>query len=195
MPPSYVPETSMVDETAWLPLAVGHDGRSVGGSVGGSVGTVPDAVKVQLLLVTESQEFCCTRAPETVELSLTFRHFPPLLLTTLCMLDIASAAGEGIEVVQTGARMPRMNAIMERWIRSCRTELLDRTLIWHHAHLVHALREYEEFYNQHRPPRALTTAAPLRPLPEPLEPDALVHLDVRRCDRLGGILHEYQNDA
>jgi transposase len=41
----------------------------------------------------------------------------------------AVLAGEGIEVVKTGVRMPRMNAIMERWIRSCRAELLDRTLI------------------------------------------------------------------
>ncbi|WP_051573150.1 hypothetical protein [Streptomyces sp. PRh5] len=36
---------------------------------------------------------------------------------------------EGIKVIQTGVQMPRMNAITERWVRSCRTELLDRTLI------------------------------------------------------------------
>ncbi|MGO4752234.1 hypothetical protein AB4212_27105 [Streptomyces sp. 2MCAF27] len=29
---------------------------------------------------------------------------------------------EGVKVVQTGARIPRMNAIMEHWVRSCRTE-------------------------------------------------------------------------
>ncbi|MFB6784615.1 integrase core domain-containing protein [Streptomyces sp. NPDC056352] len=105
-------------------------------------------------------------------------------------------AKEGIKVVQTGVRMPRMNAIMERWIRSCRTELLDRTLIWDHAHLLHALREYEAFYNAHRPHRTLTGAAPLRRLPEPItEPDRLVHLDVHRRDRLSGILHEYQHAA
>jgi transposase InsO family protein len=57
---------------------------------------------------------------------------------------------EDIETVQTGVRMPRMNAIMERWVRSCRTELLDRTLVWNQAHLLHALREYEAFYNEHR---------------------------------------------
>ncbi|MET8810354.1 integrase core domain-containing protein [Streptomyces sp. NPDC004546] len=75
---------------------------------------------------------------------------------------------EGIEVVQTGVRMPRMNALIERWVRSCRTELLDRTLIWNQAHLLHALREYEQFYNQHRPHRTLASAAPLSPLPEPI---------------------------
>ncbi|MFC5204095.1 integrase core domain-containing protein [Streptomyces kaempferi] len=107
----------------------------------------------------------------------------------------AVLADEGIEVVRTGVRMPRMNAIMERWIRSCRTELLDRTLIWNQTQLLHALHEYETFFNQHRPHRTLAAAAPLRPLPEPLESDRLVHLDVRRRDRLGGILREYQHAA
>jgi transposase InsO family protein len=92
--------------------------------------------------------------------------------------------------------MPRMNAIMERWVRSCRTEPLDRTLVWNRAHLLHALRDYEAFYNEHRPHRTLAGAAPLRPLPEPItEPDRLTRLGVYRHDRLGGILHEYQHAA
>ncbi|WLQ38600.1 integrase [Streptomyces laculatispora] len=49
---------------------------------------------------------------------------------------------EGIAIVKTGIRVPRMNAIMERWVRSCRAELLDRTLVLNQAHLLHALREY-----------------------------------------------------
>ena len=36
----------------------------------------------------------------------------------------------GVTVVLSGIHMPRMNSIMERWIGSCRRELLDRTLIW-----------------------------------------------------------------
>ncbi|MFD0851116.1 hypothetical protein ACFQ07_02720 [Actinomadura adrarensis] len=36
----------------------------------------------------------------------------------------------GIRVVLTGARMPRMNAVMERWVLTCRRELVDRMLIW-----------------------------------------------------------------
>jgi putative transposase len=51
-------------------------------------------------------------------------------------------ADAGIQIVLSGVRIPRMNAIMERWIRSCRFELLDRTLIWNQPHLLHALREY-----------------------------------------------------
>jgi hypothetical protein len=89
-----------------------------------------------------------------------------------------------------------MNSIMERWIQTCRRELLDRTLIWDQRHLLHALRGFESFYNAHRPHRALDQAAPLRPLPEPIiEPGQILRLDVRRQDRLGGTLHEYQHAA
>jgi putative transposase len=102
----------------------------------------------------------------------------------------------GIEVILSGVQMPRMNSIMERWVQTCRHELLDRTLIWNQRHLLHALREFEHFYNQHRPHRTLRAAAPLRPLPEPItDPERIAHLDVRRRDRLGGILHEYRHAA
>ncbi|TJZ96558.1 integrase core domain-containing protein [Actinacidiphila oryziradicis] len=57
----------------------------------------------------------------------------------------------GIEVVLTGVRVPRMNSIIERWVQTCRRELLDRTLIWNNRHLLHTLREFEQFYNTHRP--------------------------------------------
>jgi hypothetical protein len=43
----------------------------------------------------------------------------------------------GIEIVLTGVRMPPMNSIMERWMRTRRHELLDRTLIWNERHLRH----------------------------------------------------------
>ncbi|EFL27509.1 LOW QUALITY PROTEIN: integrase, partial [Streptomyces himastatinicus ATCC 53653] len=101
-----------------------------------------------------------------------------------------------IEVVLTGIQMPRMNSVMERWIQTCRRELLDRTLIWNQRHLLHALREFEEFYNSHRPHQGIANARPLHPLPTPIDdPDELSQLDIRRHDRLGGILHEYRHAA
>jgi transposase InsO family protein len=102
----------------------------------------------------------------------------------------------GITITKTGIRVPRMNAIMERWIRTCRTELLDRTLILNQAHLLHALCKFETFYHDHRTHQALQGAAPLRPLPPPItESGRLDHLTIRRRDRLGGILHEYHHAA
>jgi putative transposase len=92
--------------------------------------------------------------------------------------------------------MPRMNSLIERWIQSCRRELLDRTLVWNQAHLLHALHEYERHYNAHRPHRGISNARPLRPLPEPITaPDKITHLDIRRRDHLGGILHDYTHAA
>jgi len=105
-------------------------------------------------------------------------------------------ADADIQTVLTGIRVPRMNSIMERWVLSLRHELLDRTLVWNEQHLRHTLREYEQFYNKHRTHRSLQAAAPLRALPEPItEPEQITHLDIRRRDRLGGILHEYQHAA
>ncbi|GAA2396719.1 integrase core domain-containing protein [Nonomuraea africana] len=102
----------------------------------------------------------------------------------------------GIQNVLTGIRMPRMNSIMERWVQSCRHELLDRCLLWNERHLRHALHEYEQFYNQHRAHQALDQAAPLRAVPDPItNPARIVDLNVRRRDRLGGVLHEYSHAA
>jgi hypothetical protein len=64
-------------------------------------------------------------------------------------------ADAGIQTVLCGVRVPRMNAIMERWVQSCRHELLDRTLIWNERHLRHALHQYEQFYNTHRSHQAM----------------------------------------
>ncbi|MFC0540677.1 integrase core domain-containing protein [Kutzneria chonburiensis] len=59
----------------------------------------------------------------------------------------------------TGVRMPRVNAITERWVKTLRTELLDRTLMWNETHLRHALGEYERHYNRHRRRGGITRRA------------------------------------
>jgi putative transposase len=98
---------------------------------------------------------------------------------------------EGIRIVSTAPRAPRMNAIMERWVGSVRRELLDRILIVNAAHLRKVLTEYEHHFNAHRPHRALNQASPLRALPDPIDAD----IKVIRGDRLGGLLHEYSQVA
>ncbi|MEU7894126.1 hypothetical protein AB0B45_14825 [Nonomuraea sp. NPDC049152] len=69
-------------------------------------------------------------------------------------------------------------------------------MIWNQRHLLHVLREFETFYNHHRPHRTLRQAAPRRPLPDPGADRAqIARLDVRRHDRLGGVLREYRHAA
>jgi hypothetical protein len=61
---------------------------------------------------------------------------------------------------------------------------------------MHALREFETFYNNHRTHRALQGAAPRRPLPQRIiKAGKLDQLTIRRQDRLDGILHEYHHAA
>jgi putative transposase len=100
----------------------------------------------------------------------------------------AVLADTGIRTALCNVRTPRMNAIAERWIGGCRRELLDRTLIWNQSHLRRILREYETHHNQHRPHRSLDGAAPLKPLPEPID---LEQHRIRRQTRLEGLINEY----
>ena len=101
----------------------------------------------------------------------------------------AVLADAGIRTVLCNDRTPRMNAIIERWIGGCRRELLDRTLIWNQAHLQRILRAYEIHHNQHRPHRSLNSAAPLKPLPEPVD---LGRYHVRRQAHTGCLINEYR---
>jgi putative transposase len=101
----------------------------------------------------------------------------------------AVLADAGIQTVLCSVRTPRMNAIAERWIGGCRRELLDRTLIWNQNHLRRILRGYETHHNQHRPHRFLHGAAPLKPLPEPVNLD---QYRVQKHAHVGGLINEYR---
>jgi putative transposase len=101
----------------------------------------------------------------------------------------AVLAGAGIRTVPGNVAPPRMNAITERRIGGCRRELLDRTLIWNQNHRRRILREHETHHNQHRPHRSLHGAAPLKPLPEPVDLD---QHRVRKQAHIGGLINEYR---
>ena len=100
----------------------------------------------------------------------------------------AILADAGIRTVLCNVRTPRMNAIAERWIGGCRRELLDRTLVWNLGHLRRILRQYETHHDRHRPHRSLDGAAPLKPLPEPVD---LEQYHIRRQTRVGDLINEY----
>jgi len=105
--------------------------------------------------------------------------------------DAVFTAMDG-RIIRTPVRAPRANAIAERFVGSIRRELLDRILITNRRHTAAVLAEYAHHYNDHRPHRSLSQAAPLRPLPERTRTEIN---NVQRRDRLGGLLHEYQQVA
>jgi len=89
-------------------------------------------------------------------------------------------------------RCPRANAHAERWVRTLRSELTDRMLIFGQRHLRHVLAEYVQHYNEGRPHRALDLSPP-RP------PATVIDLEaqrrIRRKPILGGLIKEYVRAA
>jgi putative transposase len=96
---------------------------------------------------------------------------------------------EGIEIIRTPIGAPRAKAHAERWVGSVRRECLDWLLILGRKHLERVLRAYATHYNEHRPQRALEQHSPV-PKPRPIRRQE--GAPVRRRDRLGGLLHEYE---
>ncbi len=97
---------------------------------------------------------------------------------------------EGLRLIKAPIAAPRAKAHAERWVGSARRECLDRILIVSRRQLETVLREYVAYYNTHRPHRSLDQHPPLlktRPVPPPD-----LEWRVRRRERLGGLLHEYE---
>jgi putative transposase len=102
---------------------------------------------------------------------------------------------EGIRVITAPVRAPKARAHAERWVGSIRRECLDRLLILGRRHLQYVVATYTLHYNEHRPHRSLNQQPPIAPVPAVAEADAgeVFALDrLRRRDRLGGLIHEYQ---
>jgi putative transposase len=93
--------------------------------------------------------------------------------------------------VKTPVRAPKANASAERFVRTVRTECLDSLLILNRRHLEHVLRVYVDHYNHERPHRALE----LRPPELDQRRDRSAVGEIRRRDRLGGLIHEYYRTA
>jgi putative transposase len=103
----------------------------------------------------------------------------------------AVLAEEGIQVVRIPPRCPQANCFAERFVRTVRTELTDRVLIFGQRHLHMVLTEYIRHYNGRRPHRACE----LRP-PRPTHPVAdLSHEQIKRRQVLGGLINEYERAA
>lgn len=97
----------------------------------------------------------------------------------------------GARVVLTPVRSPRANAFAERFVGTARRECLDRLLIFNGRHLEQVLTDYVGHYNEHRPHRSLGQRSPQ----QDTEPAPVTLVDpgrLRRRDRLGGLVHEYE---
>ena len=94
------------------------------------------------------------------------------------------------EVVLLPPKSPNLNAYMERWFRSLKTECLDRMIFFGRKSLENAVREYVEHYHAERNHQGLGNQ-----LIEPGNEVGAVAGKIECYERLGGILKYYHRRA
>ncbi len=101
--------------------------------------------------------------------------------------------GSGIEPITTPPRAPIANAYAERWVRTLRHGLLDRTIIWNERQLRRLLTDHIDHYNTHRPHRSLDQRAPDDTVGKVIEP--LFGRNVERRTTCAGLINQYRTAA
>ena len=95
----------------------------------------------------------------------------------------------GIEPVRTTAQRPQENGVAERWIGSCRRELLDHVIVLNERHLRRLVRLYIRYYHEDRTHLSLGKDAPEgRPVASRPSPTA----QIVSMPRIGGLHHRYE---
>lgn len=98
---------------------------------------------------------------------------------------------EGIKLIRTPIRAPQANAYAERFVLTVRAESLDWLLILGRRHLETVLRINTTHHNRERPHRGLALLPPDPTSADPQPSDT----EIKRRDRLGGLIHEYHRAA
>jgi transposase InsO family protein len=93
----------------------------------------------------------------------------------------------GIDPVRTAYRSPWQNPIAERWVGTCRRELLDHVIVFNEEHLRRLLREYVSYYNAERVHTRLRDA----PEGRPVEARPCSDAKIVGLPRVGGLHHRY----
>jgi len=100
---------------------------------------------------------------------------------------ISSAKDMGSQPMRTTFRSPWQNGVAERWVGSCRRDLLDHVIVLNEKHLKRLLAAYVRYYHEDRTHLGLAKDTPTgRPTARPARESKI------RCfRRLGGLHHRY----
>src|SRR5258708_422675 len=94
-----------------------------------------------------------------------------------------------IECMQTSVQSPWQNGVAERWVGSCRRELLDYVVALNERHLKRLLSQYVSYYHDDRTHLGLGKQTPSSRTPSTTDGRVIC----RR--RLGGLHHRYDRAA
>ena len=101
---------------------------------------------------------------------------------------IALLKATGLKVKRTSVRAPWQNGTAERWIRSCRQDILDHVIALNEEHLRRLVRDYIRYHQEDRIHDSLDKDTPNR---RAVEPRPATDARVVALQRLGGLHHRY----
>jgi transposase InsO family protein len=94
----------------------------------------------------------------------------------------------GVRCVKTSVACPNMNPFVERFVRSIKSECLDKMIIFGERHLRYCVNEYIEHYHTERPHQGIGNNI-IEPQPQSKDGEIVCH------ERLGGLLKSYRRAA
>jgi transposase InsO family protein len=94
----------------------------------------------------------------------------------------------GLQPKRTSPHASWQNGIAERWVGSCRREILDHVIALNEEHLRRLIRDYVTYHHQDRIHDSLTKDTPNR---RPVEPKPTGKARLVSIPRLGGLHHRY----
>ena len=106
-------------------------------------------------------------------------------LYTKAFMDMLHAAG--VETIKSMPLAPNFSPFIERFVRSIKSECLERMLIFGEAHLQYCIEQYVQHYHQERPHQGLGN--------EIISPQQQGTGRIECQERLGGMLKFYRKVA
>ena len=101
---------------------------------------------------------------------------------------LSAARAIGTQPIRTAFRSPWQNGVAERWVGSCRRDLLDHVIVLNERHLKRLISEYVCYYHEDRTHLGLAKDTPAA---RPIEIRSPVGSKIRSFSRLGGLHHRY----
>ena len=94
----------------------------------------------------------------------------------------------GSEPIRTAFRSPWQNGVAERWVGSCRRDLLDHVIVLNERHLKRLMSEYVLYYHEDRTHLGLAKDTPAG---RPTAIRSGAESKIQSLPRLGGLHHRY----
>ena len=101
---------------------------------------------------------------------------------------ISFATDMGSQPVRTAFRSPWQNGVAERWVGSCRRDLLDHVIVLNERHLKRLMTEYVRYYHADRTHLGLAKDTPTG---RPTAICPAMGRKIHSFTRLGGLHHRY----